>query len=125
MAYVPTDPEDDERQSGLLDPDQPAQPVLGQQGATLDPSTSASEPAGGSPASDGGGGQFDSIQKFIASNRPASQRLADRVGTEITNRGNAARQAITAGGQGFEQDVAGREVRQDAGLLNRIAADPA
>jgi hypothetical protein len=124
MAYLET-PEDDQQK-------------LQQQGGTPNPLTATGggsplDPAGGAapgsgPALPGEAGgarpQFAELDTYLRQNQPAAQQLGGRVAGEITKRGDTARQAIQTGLQGFQADVGGREVQQDAGLLNLLAADP-
>lgn len=120
MAYLEK-PEDQQQQ----DPN--AQGVLGSPGGgPLDPSA----PAGGAPSAagaDAAGGarpQFAELDTYLQQNRPAAQQLGSRVAGAIMQRGDAARQAIQTGSQGFQSDVASRETPQDIGILNLLASDP-
>lgn len=123
MAFLP---QQDEEKDKKLTEEQGAAPGVQTSAptGTLDPTVS---PAAGGPAAgggDSGGGAFSNITSYIAKNRPASQRLADQVGTYVQGKGQAARDTLGQQTGMFNNAVASKETQNDAGLQNQILTNP-
>lgn len=121
MAYLPEDEkEDDELLEG-----QPGQgaPQTSSSAGVLDPATTAAgdgQQAGqGAPT-----GPKTDVKSYIDKNRTAVQRLGDRVGQSIRDRGNTARDTLGQQTQAFDSAVGTAETRDDAGFRNQLLADP-
>jgi hypothetical protein len=150
MAYIPNQDQDTkDEDEGVLAGQQgpgitsnPAEqgangPVsLSQGGGTIQGATTSSSAAPAAAASSPGGpkgsGSFTNISQYLKQNQPQSAELANKVATNISNKGNQVRSNIDQGFNTFNTQVQENTVKQDQGLLDeaktnaaQVAADKA
>lgn len=108
MAYI-AQQQNDEEQEGE-----------GAPGGQLTPQVGGSPSAPAAPKSGPG---FTGISAYLQKNRPAVQRLAQRVTDRANQLGTTARDAIQTGATGFQQDVERNTTNLDADTIGRIKTD--
>lgn len=129
MAYLQDDQnkkKDEELAGGAAGPDETSiNPPLNSSGGGASGAPAGGGGSGAAPGTPPGGQRtFRGIQDYLSQNRPATQRLSQKVSDKVGGLGQSARQTLADQSAAFGERVKAGTAQADEGLLSGIVADP-